>query len=164
MQFPRPALLSLLAFTVVLGAAAQSDTVSVRVRHGNACDVVVTLAEMKQLTQHTATIAAHDGEQATYEGVLLKKVLGLHCTSLDTLGKRMMVQSAVRVGASDGYSALVALTEADSSFREQPVLLVWLRNGQPLSDHDGPLQLIVPDDKRHARDVRKVSSLEVITP
>ena len=76
----------------------------------------------------------------------------------------MMVQSAVRVGASDGYSALVALTEADSSFREQPVLLVWLRNGQPLSDHDGPLQLIVPDDKRHARDVRKVSSLEVITP
>lgn len=124
----------------------------------------MTLAGMKTLTHHSARIKSHDGAEATYEGAWLKEVLGLSCASIDTLDKRTMVRSAVRVGASDGYSALVALTECDSSFRERPVLLTWLRDGKPLGDHDGPLQLIVPDDMRHARDVRKVNRLEVITP
>ena len=66
--------------------------------------------------------------------------------------------------ATDGYTALVALTEADSSFRSQPVILAWRKSGAILDDHDGPLQLIVPDDLRHARDVRKVKRLEVVTP
>lgn len=57
-----------------------------------------------------------------------------------------------------------AFAEADSSFRERPVILAWKKNGQPLDDHDGPFQVIVPDDRRHARDVRKAKVLEVVTP
>lgn len=152
-----------LLFLLPIAASAQGDSISVRIDH-RGCGARVTLTEMKKLTHHSARIKSHDGAKATYEGAWLKEVLGVHCSSIDTLDKRTMVRSAVRVGASDGYSALIALTECDSSFREHPVLLAWLRDGQPLSDHDGPLQLIVPDDMLHARDVRKVNRLEVITP
>lgn len=145
-------------------AVAQSDTVSVRIRHGSSCEARLTLGELRTLPHRTATIRTHDGTEATYEGALLKEVLARGCPSAAAIDKRTMVRTAVRVGASDGYSALVALTEADTSFRDRPVLLTWMRNGAPLDDHDGPLQLIVPDDRRHARDVRSVNALEIITP
>lgn len=143
---------------------AQADTVSVMVRHGSACASSITLARLRALPAHSATITAHDGTKATYEGAWLKDVLNMACPSIAAITKREMVRSAVRVSAADNYGALVALTEADSSFRARPVILAWSRDGRPLDDHDGPLQLIVPDDLRHARDVRKVNGLEVIKP
>lgn len=154
----------ILMLLLCASAVAQSDTVSVRVQHGAACDARISLERVKALPHRTATIASHDGAQATYEGALLKDVILQACPSAAAIDKRTMVRTAVRVGASDGYSALVALTEADTSFRERPVLLTWMKDGAPLDDHDGPLQLIVPDDRRHARDVRNVNALEVITP
>lgn len=151
-----------LLFALPLMANAQSDTLRVHVRHSG-CDASVTLGEMRAFALHSATVASHDGVEAIYEGAWLKDVLQVNCPSIAAIGKRAMVRSAVRIEARDGYSALVALTEADSSFRARPVILAWKKNGLPLDDHDGPFQLIVPDDMRHARDVRQVSGLEVVT-
>jgi len=145
-------------------ATAQLDTPTVRIRHGATCDTSVTLEFLKGLTHHAATIKSHDGVEATYEGAWLKDVLRASCGSIAAIEKRTMVNTYMRIGAGDGYTAGIALTEADSSFRERPVILAWMRNGQPLDDHDGPLQLIIPDDMRHARDVRHVAVLEVIMP
>jgi hypothetical protein len=144
-------------------ATAQQQGTTLRLRHGSACDTVIALKSMERLTTHAATIRSHDGAEATYEGAWLKDVLKL-CPSIATMEKHAMVNSYVRVVAADGYTALIALTETDSSFRERPVVLAWRKNGTPLDDHEGPLQLIVPDDQRHARDVRKVTSVEVVTP
>ncbi len=146
-----------------LFAFSQGDTLSVRVVHAG-CEATVTLKEMQALTLRTATIKSHDGAEATYEGAWLKDVLRLNCASIAAIEKRTMVNSYVRIAAADQYTALIALTEADSSFREDPVILAWKKNGKPLDGHDGPFQLIVPDDLRHARDVRQVRRLEVITP
>lgn len=93
----------------------------------------------------------------------MKDVLRRNSPTIRAIEKRTMVNSCVRIEATDGYGALVALTEADSSFRDRPVMLAWRKNGQPLDTRDGPLQLIVPDDLRHARDVRQVGRLEVVT-
>ncbi len=41
------------------------------------------------------------------------------------------------------------------------VLLVDRRDGKPLSGQEGPLRIIVPDEKRHARWVRQIISLVV---
>ncbi|MGV9011332.1 MAG: molybdopterin-dependent oxidoreductase [Flavobacteriales bacterium] len=156
-------LLPLLVFLPYF-ATAQSDTATVRIVHGSACDVRVTLEQLSALPHHTATIRSHDGEEASYEGARLQDVLELSCPSIGAIDKRTRARSAVRVSASDGYTALVALMEADSTFRDRPVLLCWKRDGQFLDAHNGPFQLIVPDDNRHARDVRNVHLLEVLTP
>ena len=41
------------------------------------------------------------------------------------------------------------------------VLIVDRRNGQPLLPDSGPLQIIVPQDRRPARWIRQVTTLEV---
>lgn len=156
----------LLAFLLILpwSAFAQTDTATVHILHGSACDVIVTLEQLSALPHHTTTIRAHDGEQADYEGALLQDVLERSCPSIGAIDKRTRARSAVRVSASDGYTALVALMEADSTLRDRPVMLCWKQDGQFLDAHNGPFQLIVPDDNRHARDVRNVYLLEVLTP
>jgi hypothetical protein len=162
MMAPRKCLFLLTFFLPGL-LLAQRDTASVRVRHGDACQATITLAQVRVMPQHTAVITGKDGEQRTYTGALLKEVMMQACPSVAAIEKRTMVATLVQVDASDGYRAVVAMTETDSSFRAQPVLLTWQCDGKPLSDHDGPFQLVVPEDRRHARNVRKVTSLEVIT-
>lgn len=162
----RFSLLPILACLPFLAAAqAAKDTSTVQIMHGTTCDTRVSLELLRgTLKLHSATIRNHDGKDDTYEGAWLQEVLELACPSITALDKRTRIRSAVRVTAADGYSALITLSEADTAFRDRPVLLCWKWNGQPLSDRHGPFQLIVPDDNRHARDVRGVSKLEVITP
>lgn len=143
---------------------AQPDTATVRIRHGTACDATVTLELVRGLPQHEAVVVSKDGASVKFRGALLKEVMTTACPSIAAIEKRTMVASAVRIEAADGYTALIALTEADSSFRAQPVLLTWERNGQLMNAHDGPFQVVVPDDRRHARNVRSTVLLEVITP
>ncbi len=159
-------LLPLLALLPFLATAqAEKDTSTVHVVHGTACDTRVTLEQLRgALKLHSATVRNHDGKDDIYEGAWLQEVLELACPSIAAIDKRTRIRSAVRVTAADGYSALIALSEADTAFRDRPVLLCWKWNGQPLGERHGPFQLIVPDDNRHARDVRGVSTLEVITP
>ncbi len=163
MSFPPSSLFTALFLFTALPAWSQADTITLHVTHA-ACDTTITLARLQQLTSRSATITSHDGEQATYTGALLWDVIGAGCSSVTTANKRDRVGMAVRVEATDGYHAVVALMEADTSFRDRPVLLCWQKNGQPLDAHNGPLQLIVPDDNRHARDVRMVSRLTIVVP
>jgi hypothetical protein len=156
---------ALLIFAMATSAApAQSGPPSVRIIQASACDTVITIERLRHLPAHTVEIKGHDGQSATYTGALLMDVIGAGCPSIPAAEKRERIGMAVRVDAQDGYHAIIALMEADTSFREHPVLLTWARNGKALDEHDGPLQLIIPDDLRHARDVRGVKQLSIVTP
>lgn len=143
---------------------AQADTTAIRIVHAPACDTRVSLAQLQRLPVRTATVLAHDGEANTYAGALLWDVMALACPTIPAAAKRDRIGMAVRIDASDDYHAVIALMEADTSFRKEPVLLCWQKNGQPLDAHDGPLQLIVPEDRRHARNVRHATKLTVVSP
>jgi DMSO/TMAO reductase YedYZ molybdopterin-dependent catalytic subunit len=65
------------------------------------------------------------------------------------------------VRAADGYRALFSLAETDPLFRERTLLLCYRKNGEPLPDKEGPLRMVVADEKRHARWVRRVTVIEV---
>ncbi len=162
MRFSLLPLVALLPFLAT--AQAEKDTSTVQIVHGTTCDARVSMEQVKALPRHSAPVRNHNGTDDTYEGAWLQEVLELACPSIAAIDKRTRIRSAVRVTSADGYSALIALSEADTAFRDRPVLLCWLWNGQLLSERHGPFQLIVPDDIRHARDVRGVSKLEVITP
>ena len=65
------------------------------------------------------------------------------------------------VEAADDYRVVFALPELDPAFTERVILLADRRDGQPLAAAEGPLRLVVPDEKRHARWVRQVRSCTV---
>jgi len=68
----------------------------------------------------------------------------------------------VLVKARDGYAAVLALPEFDAGFTDRVILLADRRDGHPLDAVEGPLRLVVPDEKRRARWVRQVIDIQVL--
>ena len=63
---------------------------------------------------------------------------------------------------ADKYRIVFSLPEIDPTFTDRVILLATRRDGKPLSEQEGPLRLIVPDDKRPARWVRQVRMLTIV--
>jgi DMSO/TMAO reductase YedYZ molybdopterin-dependent catalytic subunit len=121
----------------------------------------LTAAELMQFPRQTVMARAHDGKESRFEGVALFDVLkkaGL-ATGKELRGKAVALYLVV--DAADGYRAVFALPELDPAFTDRVILLADRRDGQALSSGDGPLQIVVPGEKRHARWVRQVIALRV---
>ena len=69
----------------------------------------------------------------------------------------------VKLTGADGQSAVLALVEIDPSFSKRVVLLADRRNGKALDAAEGPWRAFIPDDLRHARWVRGLVAVEVLT-
>jgi DMSO/TMAO reductase YedYZ molybdopterin-dependent catalytic subunit len=75
-------------------------------------------------------------------------------------GKRLA--SCLLVEAADGYRVVIALPEIDSAFTDKQVVLAFLRDGKPLDEKEGPYRIVIPDEKRMARWVKRVTALKVV--
>lgn len=68
----------------------------------------------------------------------------------------------VQVDGRNGYRVLFALSELDPTLGNRKVFLTDRCDGKPLSDDDGPLRLVAPEESRPARWVRQVEAITVI--
>ncbi|MDJ1503010.1 molybdopterin-dependent oxidoreductase [Xanthocytophaga agilis] len=81
-----------------------------------------------------------------------------------TVGAQLRGKNLVKyvlVKAADGYEALFSLPELDSEFTTASVFLVFEADGKPLATGEGPYRLVVPGEKKHARWVREVTTIQV---
>lgn len=109
-------------------------------------------------------IEAEDhGRPHRYRGVAVRDVLALVDAPLGDRLRGPASALAVRVTAADGYVAAFALAEFDAAFRERTILLVDTQDGQPLPENAGPWRFVCPGDKRGARSIRQVVSIEVLS-
>lgn len=104
---------------------------------------------------------AHDGLEHRYDGVALVDVLAKAGvpTGKDVRGPALAFY--VVVEAADGYRSLFSLAELDASFTDRVTLLADQRDGKPLPAKDGPLLVVVPGEKKHARWVKQAVRLKV---
>ena len=122
--------------------------------------VTLSVSDLSKLPQQTLKVTDH-GNPATFEGALLTDVLAK--VDLPT-GEKFHSTAAsyyLLVEAKDGYRAVFAWAELDSTFMDKSVYVVTKRDGKPLSEKDGPFQLVAPGEKRSARWVRQVTTLTV---
>jgi DMSO/TMAO reductase YedYZ molybdopterin-dependent catalytic subunit len=117
--------------------------------------------EHAKLPHQTVQARGHDGVESQFQGVPLVEILAKAGvpTGKDLRGPAMA--HYVVVEAADGYRAVFALAELDSAFTDRVILLADHRDGKALSARDGPFQIIVPGEKKHARWVRQVIRLKV---
>lgn len=102
------------------------------------------------------------GRQYTYSGVLVRDILKAAGAALgDHLFRPPDARRAVYVSATDGYVAVFSLAEFDNDFAERSILLADRRDGAPLDARQGPLRIIMPQEKRLARWVRGVTLIEI---
>jgi DMSO/TMAO reductase YedYZ molybdopterin-dependent catalytic subunit len=117
-----------------------------------------TLDDLAKLPRREVRARDRDGNEATFTGVALVDLLRLAEVPLGEKLRGSHMALYLLIEAADGYRVVFALPELDPAFAERVVLLADRRDGQPLSTAEGPLRLVVPDEKRHARWVRQVQS------
>ncbi len=106
--------------------------------------------DLAKLPRQTVRAKSHSGVEAQYEGVALIDLLAKAGVPTGGQLKGQAVSLYVVVEAVDTYRAVFALAELDRSFTDRVILLADRRDGQPLTAHEGPLQVIVPGEKNSA--------------
>jgi hypothetical protein len=166
-------LLMRVALAVALGCAtmpvsAQTSTAappigSITVER-NGKQSVVKPAELGKLPRRDVRVLA-DGatDSATVSGANLWDVLQAVGVPPTEASGRQRAVMYVRLKGSDGQNAVLALVEVDPGFSRRTVLVADRRNGKALDESEGPWRVIIPDDQRHARWIRGLVFVEVVT-
>lgn len=118
-------------------------------------------ADTRATLPRAAVSATAHGKTLNCEGValsdLLRKTEGLPAEL-----RGPALASYVLVTARDGYRVVYSLAELDPSLGNRHIVLADRCDGQPLSEEDGPLRLVAPEELRPARWVRQVQSITVV--
>jgi hypothetical protein len=124
--------------------------------------LVLSADSLDGLPRRSVTVSGEDGRSATYSGVDLGVLLAKHGAPSASTLRGSALADYVLVRATDGYRALFALPELDATFTDKIVLLADRRNGEPLPAAAGPFQVVVPDEKHHARWIHSVTEIDVL--
>jgi DMSO/TMAO reductase YedYZ molybdopterin-dependent catalytic subunit len=120
------------------------------------------VADIAALPHQTIRVTDEKGTQVEYGGVPVAEILEKVGAPLGKKMKGPNMALGVIASAPDGYRVLFALTEFDPAFSDRVIILADRRDGKALDSHEGPLRFVVPGDKRHARWIRGVTTLEVV--
>jgi DMSO/TMAO reductase YedYZ molybdopterin-dependent catalytic subunit len=121
---------------------------------------------IRDLEKFTATeIKSKDKEEKEhlYKGVALADVLA---SAGVTLGKDLRGENLAQyvvVKAADGYEVVFSLSEVDPELTDNTILLAYQMDGRPLAAQEGPFRLVVPKDKKHARWIRQLTVVKVMS-
>jgi len=125
----------------------------------------LSLADLRDLPRQTLTVMnEHEKKDETYQGVPLAEILKRAGVPQGAALRGPALAIYVRAEGADGYAAVFALAELDSSVQDSGVLVADTLDGQPIPDKAGPLRLVAPHDKRPARWVRMLRTITVVKP
>ncbi len=123
-------------------------------------DGTTRTVNLEEFTCQTV-VTSDRGLRTTFTGVALRDVLVKVGVPLGEELRGKALSRVIIASAPDGYQVTYAIAEVDAAFTDQVILIADTRDARPLLPDTGPLQIIVPNDKRPARWVRQVSKLEV---
>lgn len=156
-------LFSFLSFWSINNAWPQSALSPLRIEKAGIAPVVLSKDDFARLPRLEQRVKGHDGKESIYSGVALTELLGRVTAPLGSQLRGKALAHYLLVQATDGYQVVFALPELDSAFTKQVIFLADRRDGQPLSGDQGPYQVIVPNEEKHARWVRQVTVLKVLS-
>jgi hypothetical protein len=149
----RRALLLCLFLTLVLSHPAAS---------ADQTEIALTDIASLPVVQVSAAFATGKGPfHARFAGPLLWALL-VKDGAVDPTQPRRQAGQTVLVTGQDGYSAALAVGEISPDFEGKPVILAETMNGHPLGR--GHLRLVIPGDRKGARNVRDVTRITVSAP
>lgn len=124
--------------------------------------LVLSGADLGAMARTTERVRGHDGKEHVYEGVLVTEILKRAGQTLGEGLRGKLLASYVLASARDGYRVVFTLPDFDPGYTDARALVADRMDGKPLSDRDGPLRLVMPNDRREARSVRMLEKLEIV--
>ena len=111
--------------------------------------------------QSLAVQNGHTHQSETYSGVPLIELLGKAGAPAGSDVKGKALSEYIIATGSDGYKAVLSLAEIEPDFHSGTVLVADGVSGKPLDAKEGPFKLVVSEDRRPARSVHNLVSLEL---
>jgi hypothetical protein len=166
MQFPKFLFTTLVVISVSTLQAQQPAVAPAQLRLSAPSrePIVLSQTELKSLPHITLTVEnTHANEKETYSGV---RIADLFTKLGAPLGKELRgkaMVSYIKASAPDGYAVVFSIAEIDPEFHSGEIIVADQMNGQPLDARSGPFKLVATEDKRPARWVRNLTTLELRT-
>jgi DMSO/TMAO reductase YedYZ molybdopterin-dependent catalytic subunit len=147
----------------VYGQAAQTSAPEISLNISGEVErpLKLSAADLGKLARRALRAKDHDGKESEFEGWPLVEVLKLAGVKFGEGLKGKNLALYLVVEAADGYRAVYALPELDPAYTDRVILLADKHDGKPMDAKEGPLRIIVPEEKMHARWVRQVTGLVV---
>jgi len=122
----------------------------------------LSITELKALPHITVAFHnSHTNADEIYSGVRIADLLAKLGGPLgDALRGKALANYVIATG-SDGYKSVLALGEVDPSFHSGEVIVADAMDGKALDAHNGPFKVVVTEEKRPARSVRNLISIEL---
>ena len=125
---------------------------------------VFTRESLSKMPVTSVRTKDRNGADRVYEGVLLYDLLRSAGQPFGEELRGSLLSRYVIATAKDGYRALFSLPELGPAFRENQTIVAFRMNGQNLPTREGPLRIVVLNDKREARWLRMLERIEVRSP
>ena len=102
-----------------------------------------------------------DTVNTSFTGVLLWDILSSARVNFNSDVRNDKLGFYIVASAADGYQAVISWGEIDPEFGNQPILVAFDEQGQPIADEQGAIRLVVPGDRHGERYVSGLVSLSV---
>ena len=119
------------------------------------------VAALAKLPQHTVHAEAH-GHAVTCDGVNVIDVLAAVGAPQGEAARGKALSLYVKVTGRDDYRAVYSLVELDPAMHDNVAILTAQCDGVAIDDKDGPFRIVYPGEKRPARWVRQVASMDLL--
>jgi DMSO/TMAO reductase YedYZ molybdopterin-dependent catalytic subunit len=155
-------ILFLLAGVLMSASAQRATDVLLNIGGEVGQPLNLTRAELDKFARQTIRAKDHDGKEYKYEGVAVREILEKAGLKFGDALRGKALATYVLIEATDGYQAVYALPEFDPPTNDRLILLADRQDGAAFADKAGPLKIIAPGDKTHARWVRQVKSMTIV--
>ncbi len=123
------------------------------------------LATLRDLPDTGVVLRSRDpADSLACRGVRLWDLLARSGIQADSARKNDRLRRVVVLTARDGYSVTFSVGELDPSVGAATALLLLSCRGAPLAEERGPVELVVPGDRRRARWIYAVNDISVRAP
>ena len=120
--------------------------------------LTLTAADLAGMPRANAEAKDKQGVMHSFSGVALSTIFEQAGV---TTGRQLRGENLAKyllVTCADGYQVVFSLAELDSSFTDRVVILADQIEGKPLPAGTGPFRLIVPGEKKPARNCFQVTT------
>ena len=146
------------AFLVLsLTTTAQSITVGGEVT----TPLTLTAADLAAMPRSTAIAKDKQGTPHSFSGVALADIFNKAGVTTGRNLRGENLAKYVLVTCADNYQVVFSLAELDSSFTDRVVILADQMESHPLPAGTGPFRVVVPGEKKPARNCFQVLSIDI---
>ncbi len=138
---------------------AQANSLAI---HGLGQQTTLSLDALHAMKHVSVTVTnGHSHAKETYSGVPLIELLEKVGAPGPAAVRGDVLADYIVATGSDNYHAVLALAETEPGFHPGTIIVADSLDGKPIDSAQGPLKLIVEEDRKPARWVRNLVRLDL---